>query len=320
MALLLTSLNRLYSTTQLGTDKIKPRFLELARSKGLDRTLADTFIGGYRHLAERPVYRKCCAVLDMFLSRIPSHKWSIIRFGTVSSRHRDCALLVAYADVAKMIGLTPAEMATWLWTRQLGMEAKQIFRPGNEVEKSNSYMPYMKDLQLVTRSPYSVTVNPNLQFFIHAVGCAIQSERSVNAIFNERANVYATMHNAMFLARRIMLINTTSLKSANKLKEEEDALEKKMKEMMKAGLTDDKTPPNVPPREDPDEEFDLTKHKSLPKAEDSESWFNYYKENSFIIPDEVQIPVYKRWLINNKTRPGTVGEFLYKKAKCFLEQ
>lgn len=102
----------------------------------------------------------------MFLVRFPSHELSEVRIGTVTSRHKDCSVLQSLQYIKKIFTMTFPQLSLWLWSRSLCTEFKSVFKTGEEINKRDSYMPYLMELQLSAKSPYSTVVNPNIHFFL----------------------------------------------------------------------------------------------------------------------------------------------------------
>ncbi|AJG39103.1 nucleocapsid [Huangpi Tick Virus 3] len=126
--------------------------------------------------------RACIAAMDMFFNRFPDHPWAALQIGTLVSYRRDCGILNDLSLIFDQRAIPYESVLEWLWMPEYGDEMTRIYAdPREEIRDRTSYYSYMSDLGLTTRSPSSISANPNLHLFIcsfHALG---GEERGRNA-------------------------------------------------------------------------------------------------------------------------------------------
>lgn len=126
-----------------------------------------------------PFNRQLMAAMDMFFVRFPNNNFAHARIGTMTSRFHHCAALNDLLYLKEVSGLDFSEIRQWIWLETLESNLEVLLHPDNEIDDKHSYMPYLWDLNLSTRSPYSSAICPNLHRWIHVVGCCLGSARSV---------------------------------------------------------------------------------------------------------------------------------------------
>lgn len=151
-------------------------------------------------------FEKMMAVLDLYFVRFPQHPFSGARFGTGESRYKECTVLKSLLDLSEQIKMSLADISNWVWTRELKLDFRSIFKPDQEIYHPFSYAPYAKDL-LRQKPVYSTANNSNLHLFIHAVGSALGFKRSINAKFVEKQFVciIRTVPNAAIFAHALII-------------------------------------------------------------------------------------------------------------------
>lgn len=126
-------------------------------------------------------FRKLMARIDMFYVQFPEAPHSQARIGTVPARFHDCGVLNDLAYVTKIMDVTYMKFTKWLWAKSAALDMLRVSKIGEEINVVESYMPYMMELGLSNRSPYSITANASLHYFIHVIGCVMGMTRSMNA-------------------------------------------------------------------------------------------------------------------------------------------
>lgn len=145
-------------------------------------------------------YRKMIASIDMFYAKFPGRDYSLVRFGTVSARYKDCAALSSLFNLKKTMGMDKeCEVSFWIGCEVIADEFIRITKPGQEVEKADSYFPYMIDFGFTIRSPYSSIVNPNLYFFASTSAFLMGSSRSKNAVYHEINSASSVLMNSVLV-------------------------------------------------------------------------------------------------------------------------
>lgn len=121
------------------------------------------------------------ACIDMYMVKLPRHPLAEIRIGTKTSRFRDCSAITDLTFLCETLNADFTEVAAWMWSKNLNDDFKRVRHQGEEVDKPDSYTPYLRDLRLSPKSPYSTKSNPHLHFWIHIIGVCLGSTRSQNS-------------------------------------------------------------------------------------------------------------------------------------------
>lgn len=137
--------------------------------------------GFYKSWVANPWYRAFAAFIDMYLVKNPDHPLAEVRIGTILSRFRDCSALMDLTYVVKILGINFSELTLWIWSKSLAMDFIKINKSNEEVEITDSYTPYMMDLRLTGKSPYSASTNPHFHFWVHVIGTCLGIVRSQNS-------------------------------------------------------------------------------------------------------------------------------------------
>ena len=143
------------------------------------------------------------ASLDMYFIHFESSKWASVRVCTLQSRYRDCATVSTIDHLAGIFGKPLRECLLYVFSHRVAEEVKALIKGGEELGEASSYSPYLKDLQLSAKSPYSASVSPSLHTWVHFTGALTGSERSKNArMFSENQNRTLLEH-AIWIAHYI---------------------------------------------------------------------------------------------------------------------
>ncbi|QVU40011.1 nucleoprotein [Mejal virus] len=126
-------------------------------------------------------YLKIVAATDMFFHHFKKHPEASLRFGTIVSRFKDCAALNTLSHLHKVTGLSIGEVFSWVLTRSAEDDLVRMMKAGQEVDQASSFMPYLIDLGLSTKSPYSSVKNPSFHFWGQLTALLVQSTRAKNA-------------------------------------------------------------------------------------------------------------------------------------------
>ncbi|AGI04014.1 nucleoprotein [Vesiculovirus malpais] len=126
-------------------------------------------------------FLKLVAAVDMFFHQFKKHPDAGLRYGTIVSRYKDCAALSTMSHLHKVTGLPIPDLMTWVLTKSVEDEVCRMMTPGQEIDKADSYMPYLIDLGISTKSPYSSVKNPCFHFWGQLTALLVQSARAKNA-------------------------------------------------------------------------------------------------------------------------------------------
>lgn len=297
------------STPEAGRQNTAAMLDRTGKTLGLTDNFAQNSGLTYSAWKDNPLFRKICAIVDMFLQKIPRHEYSLLRVATVCSRYKDCTVLLAYQHIRSLTGLTGPLLASWLLTHQLHKEYKQLWKAGNELQKSDSYMPYFMDLQMSSVSPYSAPANPNLHFFLHSVGCTLRSARSINAMFVGAPEVTPILGNVALLSAMIGIsgyFQVIQTKDPEKIKE--------LQRLNKAGSADPGLDEDaiVANRERIIDLDDLT---GIPTTKHADEWLDFLEDQDGAIPTTFHRNVHRIWASLIETRDSSIGDYLQKYAE-----
>ncbi|YP_010229208.1 nucleoprotein [Almendravirus cootbay] len=136
-------------------------------------------------------FKKICAMIDLALSIDPTNKYSVLRMGTQTSRNKDCIVIDEMWKMCKIMGEEPENLF------ELSLEtllSKEIVGVADLLgDFIGEYSPYVKELGIMNKSPFSATVNPNLHNWINMIGCFFNVGRCM------RAKLVEGMHLKMYL-------------------------------------------------------------------------------------------------------------------------
>nr|WCD55362.1 MAG: nucleocapsid protein [Adumi ohlsrhavirus] len=245
-----------------------------------------------RWLGYQP-YVKMMAVIDMFLNEFPYHTYAQARIGTIVTRFKDCSTLISTAHITKSLGLTFEEFAEWIWTKKCADQFMQIIKGGEEVDNPRSYAMYFMDLGLSVKSPYSASVNPDLHFFYHVIGCCSGIVRSRNARMVGQPEILNILANAVVL-HGVMGNFATMGQQFN--------------------------PTGIPVELDESEQdpIDIIAEDDMPQEKDSSLWLGYVMGKHGRIPQKIIKRAAREWREHADTREETVGRFLYERSASMV--
>ena len=145
------------------------------------------------------------SVMDMFWTKFKQDDFFDARIGTLVSRYQDCAILGSLDYLSKLVAMSTTDLLSWIFVKQVADEANLILKSPDETEQQDSYFPYLHGLMLTDKSPYSTKSSPNLHYWIHFIGCILNSKRSVNARVIEGANVCEIPKNCILVGYALKL-------------------------------------------------------------------------------------------------------------------
>ncbi|AGO04418.1 nucleocapsid N [American bat vesiculovirus] len=138
----------------------------------------ETFYDGW---GNNPNFCKEVAAIDMFYHRFKKSDRAVIRFGTIVSRYKDCAALSTFAHLNKVTGMSPLSIVLWLTHPALVKDFETMMKENQEIDKADSYMPYLIDMGLSRKSPYSSVKNSSFHFWGQMTALLARSDRAKNA-------------------------------------------------------------------------------------------------------------------------------------------
>lgn len=150
--------------------------------------------------ANDPNYSKIVAVTDMFFHYFKKHPSATLRFGTIASRFKDCAAIATIGHLMTVTGMTVREVAKWILNQTVAREFKDIMKEGQEAHDPDSYTPYMIDLGISKKSPYSAVQNPHTHFWGQMTCFFLYSARARNARVIQGIEVSSLLASSLLFA------------------------------------------------------------------------------------------------------------------------
>lgn len=249
-------------------------------------------------------FLRLASALDMFLYNYREHEFAKLRYATVTTRFRDCAGVGDLRYILEAQSLTMMEFSQWVWTASIADDLERVLKPGEEIDKKDSYTPYIASMRLCVKSPYSATANPNLHIFVHAVGCAGMRTRSINARMVGDVNLTDTVANAAVLAY--------ARGSRYDLQPEYYRHGSVMAPKPRRATTEEGSVAGTL-------DFDLLSDgglvEGMQKAAEPDGaaphlWWQFIVSNKSMVPAYIMEPMYAAWNKIGVVRAGTIGEHL----------
>ncbi|XP_049528424.1 uncharacterized protein LOC125947540 [Dermacentor silvarum] len=223
-------------------------------------------------------YLSLIAALDMFLHRFSRHDMAILRAGTHVSRYKHCTVLDDIARLCKVTGLQPSELFQWVFVERAADELDVIFRKGQEVYVEHSYAPYLSDLGLCRRSPYSATANPLIHYWCNATAALMGSPESSKSRITYDGDLSSVTVIAAVLAYAKMQRCYTAMFFPGAA------------EFMRQVIAEEDNPRDL---------------GQMPKVFKAARWYQYLSEKSFIIDPEISRYCLSK--LHTESRDGSVG-------------
>ncbi|AJR28574.1 nucleoprotein [Gray Lodge virus] len=246
--------------------------------------------GTYRAWLNNKNFTKLVAAFDMFFCKFPNHDSAFLRFGTITSRFRDCASLLSLNHLRETAGIEGNQLFAWMFVGTLAEEAEVLMKENQELDKSDSYTPYMMDLGLSLKSPYSAAVCPGVYTWSHLICSLLVSTRSRNARMVSESNLANIRNNAAIVA----YVHAKNTECGLFFSDNKDLIKEVQNMKDQSG--------------DAESVDDLG---DLPKSKDPAEWFVYLRGNQYQCPEEIMRFVQVESTKMNNSRPGSIGAHLY---------
>ncbi|XP_015378261.1 PREDICTED: uncharacterized protein LOC107172489 [Diuraphis noxia] len=169
-------------------------------------------------------FRKLIAALDMFWTKFPDSSGAKLRVCTLNSRFKDCSSISEIRHLSEVSGKKVGDILRYIFSARVGEEIMKIGKEGEEVNQEDSYFPYMRELGLSKRSPYSSTENVHLHNWISIFCALLGSERSFNARVVSENGLMISLNLAILAAYAFKTYSSPTIVFGTK----EDAEEAKM--------------------------------------------------------------------------------------------
>ncbi|AJR28328.1 nucleoprotein [Kamese virus] len=255
--------------------------------------------GVYKAWLNNRNYTKIIAGIDMFFCKFPNHELAYLRFGTVTSRFRDCAALLALNHLKSTAKMEGDEIFAWMFLQQLEEEAYTLMREEEELDQSDSYTPYMMDMGLSLKSPYSASACPSIYTWCHFIGSWLVSTRSRNARMISDAGVAELRANASIVA----FVYSKNYSYRLRFTDRDD-------------IINGQNPVNAiqDDQDGSDDGSDTDSVESLgtlPRSKDPIEWYCYLKGMHFQTPREIQAFISGEAQKMTNMRPGSIGKHIH---------
>lgn len=127
--------------------------------------------------------KKLACSFDLFFSKVKTDKRTSMRIVTLQTKGRSNATINSMASLMKPLDLEYKDLIAWMWLPSLQAEfAVLAVKPATEFAIPDSYIHYIVNMGIVTKSPYSVTTLPDIYSVLHVCGLTQGLPRSKNSM------------------------------------------------------------------------------------------------------------------------------------------
>ncbi|AIS40844.1 N protein [Santa barbara virus] len=252
-------------------------------------------------------YSKIVAGLDMFLNKFKQHSHSFLKMTTLPSRYRDCSAILNLSHISSVTGLDITAVLDWVFVGQVAKEINQMLKPGQEIDKNDSYTPYLMDMGLSMKSPYSATACPTFHTWCNIICCLLHSERSKNARLISENNIMNVTANAMIMV--YVISNRVSIVKA--YSKEKPPVKMNPTPAPAAKITINNS--NADSSDESDDESISSEFLARPRTNDPADWFQYLINNDCNVPEEIKRYIRSEARKITNPRQGTIGKHVLEK-------
>ncbi|VDN95732.1 unnamed protein product, partial [Brugia pahangi] len=130
------------------------------------------------------------SAVDMFFRKIPNHKFEKYRACTLGTFLKDCVVITSLNQAAQCLSIEPAVLLQYVFSKDIADDVRRLIGGGPHEEKNvdHSYFQYMREMNLIPRSPYSASINPNLFTWCQFIGVLMGKRRSEPIAMRTRSN------------------------------------------------------------------------------------------------------------------------------------
>nr|CDQ05539.1 Bm10181 [Brugia malayi] len=123
------------------------------------------------------------SAIDMFFRKFPNHKFEKYRACTLGTFLKDCVVITSLNQAAQCLSIEPGVLLQYVFSKDIADDVRRLIGGGPHEEKNvdHSYFQYMREMNLIPRSPYSASINPNLFTWCQFIGVLMGKRRSVYA-------------------------------------------------------------------------------------------------------------------------------------------
>lgn len=166
----------------------------------LDSDITPTELSRSKSWYNNSEFKALIAAMDMFWAKFPDSPNAKLRVCTLNSRFKDCASISELKHLADVSSKRLNDAMKYIFSTRVRDEIRAIGHGDEELEKSDSYFPYMRELRLSKKSPYSSSENVHLHNWVSIFGALLGSDRSFNARIVSENGLLAAMNLAIFAA------------------------------------------------------------------------------------------------------------------------
>lgn len=156
-------------------------------------------------LVNHPGFCGLLAAIDMFFLNFPNHALSKFRIATLQTYCKGYTILKDLTYMNEITGMERSEWSQGIFVEKISKQIQKLTGIAQYFKFHKSYFPYLSALRILTRSPFSVTVSPELHAFIHAVGTLKSHVRSYSARL-----VRCSQEELVFQNARVFALATTA--------------------------------------------------------------------------------------------------------------
>ncbi|AXZ78335.1 putative nucleoprotein [Dillard's Draw virus] len=243
---------------------------------------------------------KLIAMLDLFFREKKDHDFAVIRMGTISSRYRECTGLTSLTHLSRLTGEPIEKAICWIFQVDVANQVTGMIKAGQEITNFRGLTPYIADLGISRRSPYSSGLNAEWHVFCHSIGVFMGSKRSIDARYLEAKDESTIMINAGLVAY-VCRHRTNMVQAFGSQKRIRAATGNTTR--IRAGTH------NPFLLDDAEEEDPST--MDLPDVKDPEAWYDFLKIRNFRVPSEINQYMVERASMLTQTRINSMGHRIY---------
>nr|ACZ81403.1 nucleoprotein [Moussa virus] len=189
------------STKTARTSELNAKMLDMMGSApyGLRQehmTLVSQFLED-KNLTEG--YTRIICALDMFYTKFPQGQGSKLRISTLVSRYRGCSAIVSVTHACNCLGITADELVTFILHNHVAAEAIRTFKAGEHSADKYGYFPYQLGMRLTEHSPYTISANPSLTFYVRCLAAFGGSSNAGLTIMPSGVNAIQSLIEVAFM-------------------------------------------------------------------------------------------------------------------------
>uniref|UniRef100_A0A0N4TC05 Nucleoprotein n=1 Tax=Brugia pahangi TaxID=6280 RepID=A0A0N4TC05_BRUPA len=145
-----------------------------------------------------------CILVSAVDIKFPNHKFEKYRACTLGTFLKDCVVITSLNQAAQCLSIEPGVLLQYVFSKDIADDVRRLIGGGPHEEKNvdHSYFQYMREMNLIPRSPYSASINPNLFTWCQFIGVLMGKRRSVYARSSNKKKYENPRHLMESLSRR----------------------------------------------------------------------------------------------------------------------